>query len=142
MASSCYNRGLTIVSKTNWESGLTLKAALVKSTYTFDKDHHDMADVSANECDVASYARATVANPTATQDDTNDWVKFDLDDVAWPTLESGNTIGGMVIFEDTGAGDGDKDLIVFIDFTNTATNGGSFTVQISSNGAFRLKHAA
>jgi len=141
MASSLCNRGLTIVSKTNWESGLTLKALLVVSTYTFDKDHATVSAVSASESALASYTRKSLSNPTATQDDTNDWVKFDCDDVTWTTLETGETIGGMWIFADSGV-DSTSNLICFVDFTNTATTGGSFTVQISSNGAFRLKHAA
>lgn len=138
MASFVYNVGaFNFASQAcNWDTSSNLKVLLVTSTYTADKDHADVADVT-NEVTVSGYARQSLAaaSTTITNDTTNDRCVFDGPDVTFSALAAGETVGGAVIFEDLGA-DADSPLICFVDLTNTASNGGDMTITWSASGIF------
>lgn len=131
MASAAYNRGKSIVSKSQWEAG-NLRCMLVKTGFSFDNNHDFVSDISANEATVSGYARQTPANATATVDDTNDRVDFTFDDVAYGALAAGETILGMVVFDNVGGADSARQLIAFIDVPDTPTNGGTITIDVTS----------
>lgn len=139
MASGVYNRGAELIQKQslNFDTSSTLNVLLVNSSYSFDKDHQDVADVSANEISVSGYSRQAMAaaSTSITRDDTNDRVVFDGPDVTFTALASGQTIGGAIVFDDQGA-DADSPLLCFIDLTNTATDGSNITIQWHANGIF------
>jgi hypothetical protein len=135
MANGVYNKGLEEIGKALTDlDGSTLKVLLVKSSYTFNKDHLWVDDGSANdpqshEVAVSGYARQTLANKTFTRDDTNDFGYLDADDVVFTALVAGETIGGAILFRDAGGSDTANPLISFYDLVDTATNGGNVTVQ-------------
>lgn len=96
-----------------------LRAMLLRSTgsYTFNPDHDYVADILSNggvELSVASYARQTITNSTITLDDTNNLVMWDFDNIAFGSLESGQTVSAIVFYEfDTD--DASSPLICHID---------------------------
>lgn len=93
----------------------TIKVMLVTSAYTPDQDAHDMKDDVTNEVTGTGYTAggATLANKTATQDDTDNEGVFDADDVVWAS--STITARGAVIYKDTGTAS-TSPLIAYIDF--------------------------
>lgn len=76
----------------------TLKAMIVKSTYTPDRDHVfvDAITGGGHELSGTGYAagfgasgRKTLANTAFAKDDTNDLVKLTADNVTWTALNAG-----------------------------------------------------
>jgi hypothetical protein len=134
MANGVYNKGLEELAQATTDlQGADLRLMLVKSSYTFNKDHLTVDDGSANdplshEVTVSGYARQALANEVVTRDDTNDFTYLDADDVVFTALVAGETIGGAVLFRHTGV-DTTAPLIAFYDLVDTATNGGNVTVQ-------------
>jgi hypothetical protein len=134
MANGVYNKGLEELAQATTDlQGADLRLLLVKSSYTFNKDHLTVDDGSANdpashEVTVSGYARQALANEVVTRDDTNDFTYLDADDVVFTALAAGETIGGAVLFRHTGV-DTTAPLIAFYDLVDTATNGGNVTVQ-------------
>lgn len=134
MANAVYNKGLEELAKATTDLDASdLRLMLVKSSYTFNKDHLTVDDGSANdpashELAVGGYARQALGSETVTRDDTNDFAYLDADDVPFGALAAGETIGGAVLFRHTGA-DNTAPLIAFYDLTDTPTNGSTITVQ-------------
>ncbi|MDP2319559.1 MAG: hypothetical protein Q8O42_09515 [Acidobacteriota bacterium] len=111
----------------------TIKVMLVQSTYTVDADHGAIddgtaADPASHEISVSGYSRQTLATRTVTKDNTNDRAYLDADDATFAALAAGQTIGGAIIFIDSGA-DNTSYPIAFFDLTDTPTNGGNIVVQ-------------
>jgi hypothetical protein len=134
MANAVYNKGLEELGKALTDlDGSDLRALLVKSSYTFNKDHLTVDDGSANdpashEIAVAGYARQALASKVVTRDDANDFAYLDADDAVFTGLAAGETIGGAVLYRNSGA-DGTSPLIAFYDLVDTPTNGGNVTIQ-------------
>lgn len=134
MANLVYNKGLEELGKATTDlDGSTLTLMLVKSSYSVNKDHLFVDDGSANdpashEVTVGGYSRQNLANKTVTRDDTNDFAYLDADDIAYGALAAGETIGGAVLFRNTGS-DATSPLIAFYDLTDTPTNGSTITNQ-------------
>ncbi len=142
MASRSYNTGIKkLVDGTITYTSATIKAALVKSAYTHNPDDDSMSDITGgtNEITVSGYSRQTLGTKTLTQDDTNDRVVYDAADPVFSSLVAGQTVGGAVIFYDPGTGDANTVLLAFLDVTDTATNGGTITINFSADGV--LYHA-
>jgi hypothetical protein len=53
---------------------------------------------------------------------------LDADDVVFPAIAAGETIGGAVLYRDAGS-DATSPNLTFYDFTDTPTNGGAPTIQ-------------
>jgi hypothetical protein len=134
MANGVYNKGLEELAKATTDLDASdLRLLLVKSSYTFNKDHLTVDDGSANdpashELTVGGYARQALASEAVTRDDTNDVAYLDADDVPFGALATGETIGGAVLFRHTGT-DTTAPLIAFYDLADTPTNGSPITVQ-------------
>lgn len=60
-AVEAYDKLLVDLCAGSFTSATTINALLLKSTYTFDRTHLNVAAVSANECSGGSYARFTGA---------------------------------------------------------------------------------
>lgn len=138
MASGLYNTGLEkLLNGTIVWSSADVRCLLVKSGYTFNKDHDFVSDLTpaSNEVTVAGYARQALANESLTRDDTNDRVKFDGDDVAFGALSAGETIAAAVLYV-YNASDSAAQMVAYIDLTDTPTNGSTVTIQWHADGIF------
>ena len=96
------------------------------------------ADVSAQEISTSNYtAKGIVLTAlTVTQDDTNDWAKWDAADVTWSSLGT-TVIDHAIVFDDTiTAGTADP-LICHVEIT-TDSNGNNYTISWHANGIFYL----
>lgn len=137
MANGVYNKAGYLL----WTGAINLgtsdlRMLLVKSTYTFDKDHNFVADVISGslEISVSGYSRQALTSEAATEDDTNDRAYFDADDPTFAALASGQTIGGAVVYKLV-TNDADSPVLFFLDLTDTPTNGTDFKVQFAAPGS-------
>ena len=128
MASGTYNRGRKdIISGTINLTSDTLRAMLVKSSYTFDPDVDFVSDISSSEVGVSGYSRADVTTKAFTELDATDRVKFSSDGFTFSSLAAGETVGGIVFYRQVGGSDAtpaNDELIYFGDITiNPHTDG-------------------
>ena len=96
-----------------------LRAMLLRSTgtYNFNPDHDTVQDLLSNgavEINVASYARKPLAAVTWNPDDTNDYTVLNFSQIAFGTLEAGQTVSACVLYEHFGL-DNANPLIYHID---------------------------
>lgn len=150
MANMIYSRFFRELATANldWDNASHVVRCLLErdtSTYTPNKDDDFVGDLTGLvEVSVASYARQTVANKAVVIDDANDRVELDFDDVAFGSLEAGQTVDSLIFYQQTGGSDAtpaDDPLICRID---TATGlpatlgGGAFNVTIDAEGFIQL----
>ena len=130
----------------DWDAAV-LRCLLERSTSTYspNKDHDFVSDLtSLVEITVASYARQTLATAAMNIDDANDRVEPDCADLAFGSLESGQTVLGLIIYAQTGGSDAsptDDPLICRIDTASglpAALGGGAFNVTINAEGLIQL----
>jgi hypothetical protein len=124
----------------------TIKVMLVNTSYTPDPDHNFVSSITGGTSKelsgtgyVAGFAgsgRKTLSSKQVTQDDTNNIGFFDAADVTWTGINAG-TIGGIAVIKEV-TSDSDSPILVFIDVTDTVTNGGDITAQWASDGLFKL----
>jgi len=119
----------------HWDDASTVKALLLKSG-TPTKDTQFVNEISAGELTGSGYARVTVGSRSITKDTANDWILLDCADIAFAAIASGETVTWCVIFYDTGS-DATSPVLICIDPTDTATNGGTITITTAS-GVARL----
>lgn len=117
----------------DWDTN-TIKAQLMADAHVPDFDTHDFrADVSANEAPGAT-AQTIPSRAFSYDAGTN---KFRLDEtgtITFTTPTAGTTVGGVVIYKDTGAAATDC-LIALLAFGSTFnTNGQDVTVTFNANG--------
>jgi hypothetical protein len=102
------------------DAGVTIKVLLLRDTgtYTFNPDHDTINDILVTnggvEISVASYARQTVSGKTVSVDDTNDRGIFDCNNVAFGSLESGQTVEAVVFYKEVND-DSDSIPLLYID---------------------------
>jgi hypothetical protein len=150
MASYGYTTGVKeILDRTiDFVGDSTIKLMLLSNatSYTYDPDHLVADTGGANdpvdaETNVSGYVRGwggagrkALASKTMTVDNTNNWVKIDAADPSAWTLASGQTVVAAIILKEGAANDTTSRLIFYVDFTDTATNGGTFTVTFNADG--------
>jgi hypothetical protein len=108
----------------------TIKVQLHTASYTPDKDHDVLADLSAEVANGNGYATggATLASKTVTQDDANDCVVLDAADTEWTA--STITARYVVLVDTT-----HDTLIVCFDLGgNVSSIAGSFKITWSASG--------
>lgn len=134
MASRCYNEGINAIGdgSVDYLTG-TIKVLLIKSAYVHNPDDSFVSDVVANE--VAGATRQTLGGKTVTKVDASDRSVFDGNDASFPAVPGGSTVGGAIVFNDTG-NDATSQLLSFNDTADTPTNGGNIDIQWSANGIF------
>lgn len=118
----------------------TIKGALVTSSYTFDPDNHDFFNDITNEVTGTGYTAggATLANKTWAVVGASNVVKFDADDLSWPS--SSITSAGLAIYKDTGTST-TSPLMCFVDFGgNKVSDGGTFLVSFNASGIFTISY--
>jgi len=106
MSRLIYTNGLHQV---DWASDV-LRILLERSTssYSPDRDHDFLSSFTGGggvEISVASYARKTLANAAKNVDDTKNQMEYDCDDVAFGSLESGQTVKSLMIYKQVGGSD-------------------------------------
>lgn len=124
-------KGLTSGGTIDWAAD-TIKARLVASSFTPDRDDTSMSGYTAIGTD------QTLASKTKTKDTTNDRIVFDAADPVWTAVAGGSTVGWVVIFKFV-TNDAGSTPIAVLDITDTATNGGDITITFSANGIFYLQ---
>jgi hypothetical protein len=151
MASGWYSQGLlkcldgTIDLDTS-----TIKVMLVDAGYTYDPDHqvidpgtNDAADLSFNEIVATNYtggfagAGRKTAVVTLQKSNTNNRVEIAIADLTWTALggATNDTASGAVVIYETGGADTASIPIAFLDFADTPTNGGNFTLDFAALGS-------
>ncbi len=112
----------------------TFKVALY-SVALNSPDGADTAYTDTNEIVAANYTAggAAVANPTVTQDDSNNLAKWDGDDVTWTALATA-TIAEARLYDDTTA---TKWVLILWEIA-TNSNGGNYTLAFSTDGIMTL----
>lgn len=146
MASGTYNIGSHSLQSSGATNpvdflGNTIEVILVKSTYTFNKDHTNSQYAAAEISGVSGYTggwggagRKTLASKTITNDTTNDRTVYDAADPSAWTLGTGDTVGGAIIGKKGTSDDTDAIPLFFLDFTDVPTNGSTFTLQFHADG--------
>ena len=129
MANTFYPKGKTkiLTAKIDFESA-TIKAALLKNTYSYSAAHEFVSDLGANIIDAQELITKTVADGV-----------FDAADVTFPALASGNTARAIVLYKDTGVA-GTSALIGYLDDIPglpAQTSGGDLKIAWS-NGADKI----
>lgn len=154
MASFVYNTA----AKEMWDGTVdllndTIKVMLVDSTYSPDRDDDVVdagggSDAADAEISVSGYTggyggagRKTLGTKAITTDKTNDRAEFDAANSSWTALGSGATIVGAIVIKEGPSADTASRLIAYLDFTDTATNGGDFTLQYDAEGIIQLATA-
>lgn len=134
MASFNYNEGvLQIQNRTLDYAGGTIKARLVASSVTPNKDDTAMTGYTAIGTD------QTLASKAIAKDTTNDIVTFTCGVITWTAVASGSTVGFVVFYLD-GANDAARVPIACIDVTDLPTNGSDITyTPHATNKAFYLQ---
>jgi hypothetical protein len=133
MADAVYNSG-----KGNIAEPLNFGMMLVKSTYSFDPDHDRISDIVASECDFSNYTRKLLTGEIETIDNANDRVEYDANNpTVWTSAGNGtnNTIGGAVLYDETGGTDATRVLLAYYDtgFPVT-TDGNDLSIVIHAQG--------
>lgn len=113
----------------------SFKVALYDAAYSWSIDGADSAYSATNELVASGYTAggSVIANPAVTQDDTNDWGKWDADDLTWSSLGAG-TVQHAVLYDDT---TGTKWIICHFEIA-TNPNGGNFTLAFGANGIITI----
>lgn len=144
MASGFYSQGvLKCLDGTIDLDTSTLKVMLVSSSYSYDPDHDFVDDISANEISATNYtggfggAGRKTASVSMQRSTTNNRVEIALADLTWTALggASNATPSGCVLIYETGGADTAAIPIAFLDFSDTPTNGGDFTLDFTALGS-------
>lgn len=122
-------------------AGDTFKMTL-HTGYTPDIDTHDIwgdTGVSTTEYGSGSGYTAggkTLTSQSTTQDNTNDRSLWDFADVTWTSLGALTpaTPSHAIVWDDTTTAPADA-LVAYIELGTTATNGGDYTIAVSSSPA-------
>jgi hypothetical protein len=144
MASKVYGNAIKAAfnKEVDWDSD-NIKVMLVSGAYTPNQDSHDYVDdVRANEVTGGGYTAGgkLLTTKTAVYDAATNTVKFDADDVSW--ANSTITARYAVVYDDSGATDGQKALIAYYDFTtDRASSNGEFLVRWGADGVFSASAA-
>lgn len=124
MASKAYDAVTTALMTAGVDlAGGTIKAVLVKSTYTFSAAHANLSDVPSGQRAGSAVALTTKTVSAGV---------FDADDTTFTSIPSGSTVIGAVVFKDTGV-EATSTLIAYEEFASSVlTNGGDITAQWDS----------
>ena len=113
------------------------KVALYTAAYTWSVDGADVAYSATNEIVASGYTAggASIGTPVVSQDDTNDWAKWDDDgtDVTWTSLATCSP-RHAVLYDDTTA---TKWVCIHWELATDA-NGGDYTLAFGANGMLTI----
>lgn len=138
MATTVYNRGLDELR--DWTSD-TIRGLLVTASYTPNKDHDFVSDVSSFELSGTGYARPTLSGKTRTLSDVTDRITYDADDPDFGPIIVGETARYMILYKFV-TNDADSILLACYDLGAVATNGADFVVVFDADGALYTDQGA
>ena len=125
------------------ENDSGVKAMLLSTAYTPNKDHDFVDDINANELSGTGYAggfagsgRKTLASRAIVQDDSGDVSYADCADITWTAINAG-TIGHIAIIKEI-TNDAASVIIAIIDTADVTTDGGNYTWQVAADGFLKL----
>ena len=121
MAQLIYPDGLAACLST-WSTD-TFRVLLESTTsgYLPSIDHNFLDDFTTGggvEISVASYSRQTIANAAKAYDNVKKQVEFDCDDIAFGTLETGESVRAAMVYRQIGGDDAtpaDDNLVLYDD---------------------------
>lgn len=126
----------------------TIKAMLVGSGYTPDKDHDFVASITGGgtsyELSGTGYTggfggsgRKALASKAVTKDDSADVAYLDAADLTWTAIDAG-TVAYVAIIKE-GTSDADSPLLCVVDVEpNVVTNGGDYEVVWAADGICKI----
>jgi len=142
-----YNKGMEALANggLDWDSGaITVRAMLVTSGYTFNKDHSFVNDASgpdSNELSGTGYARKTLTTRAVVKQNATDRIQCTADTLTWTGINAG-TAAAVVVYLQVGGDDttpGNDVLISCNAITPAVTNGGDLTITWDADGVFYLQ---
>lgn len=119
-----------------WTTG-TFKMMAMLATYTPSYLDAVPNDIVAHECSASGYARATIASPTRTVDNTNHRIVYDCANPTFGSPAAGQTVSGFVLYREVND-DSDSILVAFYDVGDVATDGGALTPTVGVDGLHYL----
>ena len=125
-----YNRGKFLCISVDMDA-LDVWGILLSTAFAFNVDHNVLSEISTSRLDTDLDLGVLTAN----EDDTNDISWLDCGDPTWSAVAGGSTVAGFAVYREVGAEASDE-LVCFIDTTDTATNGGDITINISATEGF------
>jgi hypothetical protein len=146
MASVVFQKGVEQCGRTEFLAN-TIRAMLLKDTFTPNKDMDFVDDGTANdpashEVSHGSYARQTLTGKTYAVNDAQDRVEIKSDTIDFGALTGVSDARYLCLFMRVGADDttpGDDVLLAALDFgSNQVANGAGFTVPCPSAGWYYL----
>jgi hypothetical protein len=155
MANIIFTKALEQIQKTNldWETD-TLCLLLVRSTsaYSPSKDHDYLDSFTGGggvEISVASYARRTLIGGNINLNDPSNQVEFQCNNVAFGSLESGQTVKALLVYLQVGGDDLSPEDDLMIAYIDTDANGslpvalggGAFNITINGEGLMKMAQA-
>jgi hypothetical protein len=153
MSNLLYTKGEYEVRKNNvnWETAV-ICVLLERSTssYVPDADHPYLDSFTTGggvEIDVVSYARRTLTSPNINQNDALNQVELDCSNIAFGSLEAGQTVKALIVYVQIGGDDAtpeDDILLARIDTDSggilpAALGGGAFNITVNGQGLMRVK---
>lgn len=130
MANILYDIGLD--EWRDWEDE-TFKVLLIQDSYTVDRNHEFVDDVSSEELSVSGYARITITSPTRTLSHSLHRYIYDCDDLDFGALAGTQTIAGAIVYKEI-TNDADSILMAFIELSPFVTDGSSFVATVPTAG--------
>jgi len=113
----------------------SFKMALYTASYTWSPDGADTAYSATNELSATNYTAGGQALTTlaVSQDDTNNWGKWDADDVEWTSLGTSSPRHAL-LYDDTTA---TKWVLIHWELATDA-NGGNYKLQFNTDGIMTI----
>lgn len=156
MSNLIYTNGQYNVQKNDldWETAV-ICVLLERSTsgYTPDKDHNFLDAFTGGggvEISATSYARRTLTSTAINKNDALDQTELDCSNIAFGSLEAGQTVKSLIIYVQIGGDDNtpeDDILLARIDTDSggilpAALGGGAFNITVNSQGLFKVAQGA
>ena len=135
MSGSAYNAGLDQL--TGFTTN-TYGLLLVDDTYTFDRDHEFVDEVTAAELALSGYSRQVLGTKTRTVNNSLDRIVYDCADPNFGAIVVGGDVEAMILFRQI-TNDADSILIGYYPLGGVATTGLDFEVALNPAGLAFLK---
>jgi hypothetical protein len=140
MASYVYNRAKQQIAAGTMNLDTDLLKVLLVTAEAGSVDSDFVSTVATSEAVPTNYTRKTANIYNVAESDASDRAEVLISDITWTSLGGAvnSTIVGAILYKSEGAGDAASTVICFWDITDTPTNGGDFTLQMSNDGNIRL----